>query len=73
MSDVIIHIDEQLGTNAIHSIEYTVSQLDGVTSACVHENTRHLMVVDYDGKNISSGQLLNCVQSQGLHAELIGL
>jgi len=73
MSDILIHIDEDLGNEAIYDVEAEVSLMSGVYSACVNERTRHLMVVDYDGTNVSSGQLLNRVRSKGLHAELVGL
>ncbi|RTZ72278.1 MAG: heavy-metal-associated domain-containing protein [Gammaproteobacteria bacterium] len=72
-SDVLIHIDESLDDDNIHEIEYELSQIDGVYSACVPEKARHLMLVDYDPLDVETGFLLDRVRRHGLHAELIGL
>jgi len=72
-SDVLIHIDENLDDHNIHEIEYELSQIEGVYSACVHEKARHLMLVDYDPLDVETGMLLDRVRRHGLHAELIGL
>jgi hypothetical protein len=69
---VIVHIDETLTDEEIQDVERELSTRDGVQAACMHVRTRHLMVVDYDSESIKSVQLLGKVQSQGLHAELIG-
>ncbi|WP_456380087.1 hypothetical protein [Thiolapillus sp.] len=47
--------------------------IEGVYSVCAHENTRHLMLVDYDPEYIAPWELLEKVESRGLHAALIGL
>jgi len=71
--DVVVHIDEDLSDNRIHQLEKALAYREGVLSACVHENARHLMLVDYDPSDISSVAILDRVTSQGLHAELVGL
>jgi len=71
--DLIIHIDEELDDTRIHEIEKSLIQNEGVHSACVHEKARHLMLVDYDPDDVASGQLLEHVQAQGFHAELVGI
>jgi len=72
-TDVLIHIDEALDDANIHDIERDISMIDGVYSACVHENARHLMLVDYDPEDVAAQDLLGQVENRGLHAELIGL
>ncbi len=72
-SDIVIHIDEELDDEHIHRIERELSMRDGVLSACVHEDRRHLMVVDYDPDGVRSADILSQVKASGLHAELIGL
>jgi len=72
-SDVLIHVDETLDDNAIHSIERDLARIEGVYSACVNERARHLFVVDYDPENVDARTLLGQVSGKGLHAELIGL
>ena len=72
-SDIVIHIDEYLDDERIHELERGLCMRAGVVSACVHEDRRHLMVVDYDPEGVHSMDLLSHVRDQGLHAELIGL
>ncbi|HDK37857.1 MAG TPA: heavy-metal-associated domain-containing protein [Thiolapillus brandeum] len=72
-TDILIHIDETLDDANIHEIERDISMIDGVYSACVHENARHLMLVDYDPEDVAARELLGTVENRGLHAELIGL
>jgi hypothetical protein len=69
---VVVHIDENLSDREIHEVERRISTGDGVQAACVHQRTRHLMVVDYDAERIKSLQLLGELRSQGLHAALVG-
>jgi len=68
----IIHIDESLSDNELESVERELGEYEGVVAACVHEKSRHLMVVDYDPLEVSADNLLHYVQSQGFHAELVG-
>ena len=72
-TDILIHIDENLDDANIHEIERDISMIDGVYSACVHENARHLMLVDCDPENLVAQDLLGRVETRGLHTELIGL
>ncbi len=71
-ANVIIHIDESLSRQEINQMEQNLGEVGGILSACVHENTPHLMVVDYDPNTVSSTGLLQTLQGRGLHAELIG-
>lgn len=72
-ADVMIHIDETLGDDAIHDLQQDVSMLQGVYSACVNDRARHLMLVDFDPADMNTGDLLWHVERHGLHAELVGL
>lgn len=72
-TDILIHIDESLDDASIHDIERDISMIEGVYSVCTCENTRHLMLVDYDPGCIASRELLDKMEDRGLHAELIGL
>ena len=71
-ANVVIHIDETLDDEQIHDVEKELSFESGVLSTCINEDTRHLMVVDYDPRLTTSGLLLGNVQGRGFHAELIG-
>jgi hypothetical protein len=72
IASVVVHIDESLSDDQIHAMEKDISYAGGVYSACVHERTPHLMVVDYDPMETQSIALLHNFQNHGLHAELIG-
>ncbi len=72
-SDILIHIDESLDDNHIHSLEKSLSFANGVYSACVNDKARHLMLVDYDPESVHATDILQRVKQTGLHAELVGL
>ncbi len=69
---VIVHIDETLTDDEIHTVQQKISTGEGVEAACMHVRTRHLMVVDYDANRIKSIQLLGQIRSHGLNAQLVG-
>ncbi len=72
-ADILIHINESLDDASIHDIERDISMIEGVYSVCTYENTRHLMLVDYDPGCVASQELLDKMKNHGLHAKLIGL
>jgi hypothetical protein len=75
LADVTLHIDEELGEEALNSLESALRQRDGVVS--VHFNTNaahpHLAVVEFNPEKVSSRDLLSIVHYQGYHGELVGL
>ena len=71
-ANVVVHVAEELSDHDISEMEQHLSGVDGVVSACVHEKTRHLWVIDYDPLRIDSGELLQRIRNNGLRAELIG-
>lgn len=72
MSNVTIHIDEELDVTSFHDVEHNIKALDGVNTVRGTDKHPHLMVVDYDHKHINSQHLLVALSGQGYHAELIG-
>lgn len=72
-SDILIHLDDDLDDEAIHSLERELGNCDGVFSACVAENRRHLMLVEFDPDGVRPSDLVREVRSRGLRAEMIGL
>ena len=72
-ANVVVHIDENLSKDEIHGIEKDLSTHQGIVSACCHENTPHLMVVDYDPRVLNSKRLLEFFSGSGVHAELVGI
>ena len=75
LADVTLHIDEELGEEALASLEQALRQRDGVVS--VHFNTNvahpHLAVVEFNPDKVNSRDLLSIVHYQGYHGELVGL
>jgi len=71
-ANLVVHIDESLSADQLHDVEQNLSGINGIVSACVHERTPHLMVVDYDPLTLRSQTVLKHFQGNGLHAELIG-
>ncbi len=71
--DIVIHIDETLDDRALEALERRVGLQPGVVSACIHEDRRHLMVIEYEHDGIDAQAILHTVRDQGVHAELIGL
>jgi len=72
-SDIVIHIDETLDDGRIHRLEKELADEPGVLSACFHENTPHLMVVDFDADAVRPSEIVESVRSRGLRAEMLGL
>lgn len=72
-SDIVIHIDETLDDGRIHRLEKDLGDEPGVLSACCHENTPHLLVVDFDADTVRPSEIVQSVRSRGLHAAMLGL
>ena len=73
LTDVTLHIDENLNIDKRQSIEESLRALDGVVSVHNNSKTPHLAMVEYNPDITSSGAILERVTNQGVHAELIGL
>lgn len=73
LSDVTVHIDENLDTDRRGAVETSLRALDGVISVHNPDDKPHLVVVQYEPSKTSSAAILKAVTDQGVHAELIGL
>ena len=73
MADVTIHIDETLSGDQLARVADAVRAHNGVMAVAHHEEKPHLIIVEYDPEQVKSGDLLEAVKAQGVHAELIGL
>ena len=72
LSDMVMHVDEELGENTRRNIERTITGHKGVIHAHFNEHRPHLMLVSYDPKRTSSFDILKKVTRQHLAAERIG-
>ncbi|TNF98568.1 MAG: ATP-binding protein [Gammaproteobacteria bacterium] len=73
LTDVLLHIDEDLSTEQRETIEESLRALDGVVSVHNSDKTPHLTIVEYDTAVMDSQKILKRVTNQGAHAELVGL
>ena len=71
-ADILIHIDETLNDEAVHSLEREMGSEEGILSACMHERARHLMLVDFDARQVRPSHIVQWVRNRGLHAEMVG-
>ena len=72
MSDLMIHITEELDSNSIEMIEDQMNHTNGVSDCHVANSHLHMMAVSYDGSKVSSSTLLHQITDRHYHAQLIG-
>ena len=73
MSDIMLHIDENLNLKEQSILEKHMRDREGVIGLGYHSNQPHLMIVEFDQDVITPKELLNTATNYGLHAELVGL
>lgn len=69
---LVLHVDDTLGESRRTDIEDTLASETGVSSAHFTDHRPHLMVVEYDPDVTTSTHILDKVNHQSVHAELIG-
>jgi len=69
---IVLHIDETLSSADRIQLESKLTQAKGIVEAHIDSRKHHLMLVDYDHDELSRVNVLQKVQSQGVHAELCG-
>jgi hypothetical protein len=73
LSDVFVHIDETLPLDQLKTLEDHIHKIGGVVSACNRADRPHLISVTYNSELVKSHDILVKIQSEGIHAELVGL
>ena len=73
VADVVLHIDETLPPDQLKTLERHLYKMGGVIKAFNREDRPHLIQVVYDTGKVQSHDILSKVQSEGIHAELVGL
>ena len=71
--DMIVHVNETIPSERMHELEDVVLTDACVISACSSNDNPHLLMVTYNPACTSSGNVLNMIQAQGVHANLVGL
>lgn len=72
MSDIMLHIDEDLDSKEQSILEFHMRAKDGVIGLGYHSKRPHLMIVEYDRDVVTPKDLLCTATNYGLHAELVG-
>jgi hypothetical protein len=70
--DLVVHVDDMLGEQRRLDIETAVESAKGIRWAHFTDGRPHLMVVEYDPDETSSMEILQQVNRQSVHAELVG-
>ncbi len=73
ISDVIVHVDETLTLDELRTLEGHIHNMGGVVSACNRDDQPHLISVTYNPEQVKSHDILLKIESEGIHAELVGL
>ena len=69
---VVVHIREDLKQDQISMLESSLGNDEGVKSAKINPDRKHLMLIDYMPGVISARQVLNYVTNKGYNAALVG-
>ena len=72
VTDMVMHIDNNLGELSRRNIEQSLSSLRGVIKAHFNERRPHLVLVSYDMDSTSSFEILAQVTGQKLGVERCG-
>ena len=73
ISDIIIHINENLNMEQRLSLENNMRQLEGVVSPRFNPGKEHFLVVAYDTEKTGSSALLENARRAGYTAQLVGM
>ena len=71
-ANILIHVDESVESDQANALKGMLGNIEGVAE--VRPSARsHLTWVDYNPSLTGSKAILGCVQSLGLHAQVIGM
>lgn len=71
VSDVTIHVNERLDSQARSSLEEDMRQVDGVIAPRFSPGHEHLMIVAFNPDRVQASVLLHRVQASGYRAQLV--
>ncbi|MES9899081.1 MAG: hypothetical protein ABW148_08670 [Sedimenticola sp.] len=72
VADVTLHIDQEISADEMEKLLGAFNQREGVIKIQTNPEKKHLMVIKYNPKEISSKDLVTIPRYLGLRAELIG-
>ncbi len=72
ITEVVVHINEELNKLHRENLSENVSNLNGISTVLLSDQKPHLIRVSYDPQTINSQQVLEGVKNNGVHAQLAG-
>lgn len=73
LNEVMVHLEETLDEETLHTLEDGVRQDAGVVSVGHNPDNAHMIMVVYDSETTRAASLLHTFQERGLHAQVVGL
>ncbi len=73
LNEVMLHLEEALDEETLHTLEDGVRQDAGVVSVGHNPDNAHMIMVVYDSETTRAASLLHTFEERGLHAQLVGL
>ena len=73
LNEVMVHIDEALDEDTLHSLEEGMRHDAGVVSVGHNPENAHMIMVVYDSESTRASSLLHSFQERGLHAQVVGM
>lgn len=73
LNEVMLHLEETLDEETLHTLEDGVRQDAGVVSVGHNPDNAHMIMVVYDSEATRAASLLHTFQERGLHAQVVGL
>lgn len=70
--EIVVHVDEALGTYRRADLVHSLQGLDGISSAEFCPLRYHLMLINYDKNILNSQEVLTGLVAQNIHAKLVG-
>ena len=72
-NEIVLHIDESLDEDTLHSVEEGIRRDAGVISVGHNPDKSHMIMVVYDSESTRASNLLHTLHERGLHAQVVGL
>ena len=73
MADVVLHINEDTGSEDRERLRDALLAVDGVMAAAYHDEKPHLMIIEYDPQLVEALRFVEVAKERGLHSQLAGL
>lgn len=72
-NEIVLHIQESLDEDTLHSVEEGIRHDAGVISVGHNPQQAHMIMVVYDSDSTRASSLLHTLHERGLHAQVVGM